>query len=153
MPTVTPHLVVAGAAKAIAFYEKAFGAEEIMRLEGPDGRMWHASVRIGGSPVMLVDEFPAIGTVGPLALKGSPVWIHLNVPDADAVVERAVEAGATVTMPVTDAFWGDRYGQIVDPFGHKWSVATHVRDMTAEEIKAAMPDMSGCGSKAETRKA
>jgi uncharacterized glyoxalase superfamily protein PhnB len=150
LPTVTPHLVVAGAAKAIAFYEKAFGAEEIMRLEGPDGSMWHASIRIGGSPVMLVDEFPAMGSVGPLTLKGSPVCIHLNVPDADAFVERAVAAGATVTMPVTDAFWGDRYGQIVDPFGHKWSVATHVRDMTVEEIKAAMPDMSGCGSGAQT---
>jgi uncharacterized glyoxalase superfamily protein PhnB len=99
---------------------------------------------------MLVDEFPAMGSVGPLTLKGSPVCIHLNVPDADAFVERAVAAGATVTMPVTDAFWGDRYGQIVDPFGHKWSVATHVRDMTVEEIKAAMPDMSGCGSGAQT---
>lgn len=153
MPTVTPHLIVAGAAKAIAFYKKAFAAEEIMRLEGPDGSMWHASIRIGGSPVMLVDEFPAMGTVGPLTLKGSPVCIHLNVPDADAFVARAAEAGATVTMPVTDAFWGDRYGQLVDPFGHKWSVSTHVRDMTPEEIKAAMPDPSGCGPEAQKQKA
>ena len=146
MPTVTPHLVVAGAAKAIGFYEKAFGAEEMMRLEGPDGSIWHASILIGGSPVMLVDEFPGMGSVGPKALKGSPVTIHLNVPDVDAFVARAVKAGAEVVMPVGDAFWGDRYGQIVDPFGHKWSVATHIKDMTVEEIKAAMPAMSECGS-------
>lgn len=145
MPTVTPHLVVAGAAKAIEFYEKAFGAEEITRLEGPGGTMWHACVVIGGSPVMLVDEMPEWGSLGPKALKGSPVTIHLNVPDADAFVERAVKAGATVAMPVGDAFWGDRYGQIIDPFGHKWSVATHIKDMTVEEIKAAMPAMSECG--------
>ncbi len=149
MPTVTPHLVVAGAAKAIEFYKKAFGAEEMMRLEGPDGTMWHASVLIGGSPVMLVDEFPDMGSVGPKALKGTPVTIHLNVPDADGLVERAVKAGATVLMPVGDAFWGDRYGIIQDPFGHKWSVATHVKDMTVEEIKAAMPTMSECGGEAE----
>jgi len=143
---VTPHLVVAGAAKAIEFYKKAFGAEEMMRLEGADGSMWHASIVIGGSPVMLVDEFPGMGSVGPKALKGTPVTIHLNVPDADGLVERAVKAGATVLMPVSDAFWGDRYGVIQDPFGHKWSVATHVKDLTVEEIKAAMPVMSGCGS-------
>lgn len=142
MPTVTPHLVIAGAAKAIEFYKKAFGAEEMMRLEGPDGNLWHASVLIGGSPVMLVDEFPGMGSVSPLALKGTPVTIHLNVLDADAWVERAVKAGATVLMPVDDAFWGDRYGIIQDPFGHKWSVASHVREMTVEEIKAAMLTMS-----------
>ncbi|MCC7252426.1 MAG: VOC family protein [Hyphomicrobium sp.] len=146
MPTVTPHLVCAGAAKAIDFYKKAFAAEEIMRLEGPDGSLWHASITIGGSPVMLVDEFPGMGSLGPKALKGTPVTIHLNVPDVDAFVERAVKAGATVVMPVGDAFWGDRYGQIEDPFGHRWSVATHVKDMTVEEIKAAMPAMSECGS-------
>ncbi|MBN8910871.1 MAG: VOC family protein [Rhizobiales bacterium] len=151
MPTVSPHLVVAGAAKAIEFYKKAFGAEEMMRLEGPDGTMWHASVLIGGSPVMLVDEFPGMGSVGPKTLKGTPVTIHLNVPDADGLVERAVKAGATVLMPVSDAFWGDRYGVIQDPFGHKWSVATHVKDMTVDEIKAAMPDMSGCGGEGEKK--
>lgn len=145
MPTVTPHLVVAGAAKAIEFYKKAFGAEEQMRLEGPDGSLWHACVSIGGSPVMLVDEFPDMGSLGPKALKGTPVTIHLNVPDVDSFVARAVKAGAEIVMPVDDAFWGDRYGQIVDPFGHKWSVATHIKDMTVEEIRAAMPDMSECG--------
>ena len=143
--TVTPHLVVAGAAKAIDFYKKAFGAEEVMRLEGPDGSMWHASVTIGDSAVMLVDEFPDMGSLGPKTLKGTPVSIHLNVPDVDASIERAVSAGATVLMPAADMFWGDRYGVIQDPFGHKWSVATHLRDMTVDEIKAAMPKMSECG--------
>lgn len=150
MPTVTPHLVCAGAARAIDFYKKAFGAEEVMRLEGPDGSLWHALLLIGGAPLMLVDEFPDMGSMGPKALKGSPVTIHLNVPDADAFVERAVKAGATVTMPLADAFWGDRYGQIEDPFGHRWSVATHIKDMTLEEIKAAMPAMSECGGAAKT---
>lgn len=135
--TVTPHLVCAGAAKAIEFYKKAFGAEEAMRFEGPDGRLWHGAVRIGDSTVMLVDEAPEWKSLGPKALKGSPVTIHLNVPDVDAVVARAVKAGAKVTMPVSDAFWGDRYGQLEDPFGHRWSVATHIRDMTQDEIKAA----------------
>jgi uncharacterized glyoxalase superfamily protein PhnB len=139
MPTVTPHLVVAGASKAIEFYKKAFGAEEMMRLEGPDGSMWHATILIGGSPVMLVDEFPGMGSLSPIALKGTPVTIHLNVPDADAAIKRAAKAGATVKMPVTDMFWGDRYGVVEDPFGHKWSIATHVKAMTVEEIKAAMP--------------
>ncbi len=139
MPTVTPHLVVAGAAKAIEFYKKAFGAEEMMRLQGPDGSMWHASVLIGDSVVMLVDEMPGMGSLGPKALKGTPVTIHLNVPDVDGSIERAVKAGAKVLMPAADMFWGDRYGVIQDPFGHKWSVATHIRDMTVDEIKAAMP--------------
>lgn len=147
--TVTPHLVCAGAAKAIDFYKKAFGAEEVMRLEGPDGSLWHACVTIGDSAVMLVDEMPQMGSLGPKALKASPVTIHLNVPDADAFVERAVKAGATVKMPVAEAFWGDRYGQIEDPFGHKWSVSTHVRDMTVDEIKAAMPKMSDCAGEGE----
>ena len=145
MPSVTPHLVCAGAAKAIEFYKKAFGAKELMRLEGPDGNMWHACVEIAGHPVMLVDEFPDMGSLGPKALKGTPVTIHLNVPDADAWAARAVAAGATLKMPVDDAFWGDRYGQVEDPFGHRWSIATHVRDMTLEEIKAAMPSFSDCG--------
>jgi PhnB protein len=138
MTTVTPHLVCAGAAEAIEFYKKAFGAEEMMRMPGPDGKLMHACVRIAGSPVFLVDEMPAYGSLGPKALKGSPVVIHLFVPDADAFAARAAAAGAKITMPVADMFWGDRYGQLEDPFGHRWSVATHVRDMTAEEMQAAM---------------
>jgi PhnB protein len=137
--TVTPHLVCANAAKAIDFYVKAFGAEEMMRLEGPDGSLWHASVRIGDSAVMLVDEMPGMGSLGPKALKGTTVTIHLNVPDADAAIKRAAKAGAKVLMPAADMFWGDRYGVIEDPFGHKWSIATHVRAMTVDQIKAAMP--------------
>jgi len=138
---VTPHLVCSSAADAIEFYRKAFGAEEVMRLEGPDGSMWHACVTIGGSAVMLVDEMPKMGSLGPKALKGTPVTIHLNVPDVDAVVDRAVAAGAKVLMQPADMFWGDRYGIVEDPFGHKWSVATHLRDMTVDEIKAAMSTM------------
>ena len=135
---LAPHLVCDGAADAIDFYKKAFGAEEMMRLPGPDGRLMHGAVKIRGCPVLLVDENPAYGLLSPKALKGTPVTMHLMVPDVDAFVARAVEAGATVTMPVTDMFWGDRYGVLKDPFGHSWSVATHLRDMTADEIQAAM---------------
>ncbi len=141
MHTVTPHLVCAGAADAIEFYKKAFGAVEMMRLPGPQGKLMHASVRIGDSIVMLVDEIPQCGALGPKSLKGSPVTIHLNVPDVDAIVADAVEAGAKITMPVADMFWGARYGQIEDPFGHRWSVATHIRDMSPEEIKKAAAQM------------
>ena len=137
MHTVTPHLVCAGAADAIEFYKKAFNAVELARLPGPQGKLLHAMVRIGDSPVMLVDEFPDWGSFGPNSLKGSPVTIHLSVEDVDAFVARAVGAGARITMPVADMFWGDRYGKLVDPFGHHWSVATHVRDMSAEEIRQA----------------
>ena len=142
MHSVTPHLVCAGAAKAIEFYKQAFGAEEGARLPGPDGRLVHASVKIGDSQVMLVDEMPEWGALGPKALKGSPVTIHIYVEDVDALVARAVKAGAKVTMPVAEQFWGDRYGKLEDPFGHHWSVATHVRDVTPEEMKKAMQQMS-----------
>ena len=142
MHSVTPHLVCAGAAKAIEFYKKAFGAEEGGRLPGPDGRLMHAMIRIGDSAVMLVDEMPEWGSLGPKALKGTPVTIHLYVEDADAFVARAAQAGAKVTMPVAEQFWGDRYGKVEDPFGHHWSVATHVRDVTPEEMKKAMQAMA-----------
>ena len=143
MHSVTPHLVCAGAAQAIEFYKKAFGALEEARLPGPNGRLMHAMVRIGGSAVMLVDEMPEWGALGPKALKGSPVTIHLYVEDADAFFARAVQAGAKVTMPLEDAFWGDRYGKLEDPFGHHWSVATHVRDVGAAEMQQALQKMSG----------
>lgn len=135
--TVTPHLVCAGAADAIDFYKKAFGATEIMRVPGPNGLLMHASVRIGDSMVMLVDEMKEWGALGPIARGGGSVTIHLTVPDVDAWFARAVAAGATPLMPVADMFWGDRYGIVVDPFGHAWSIATHIRDMTAEEVSAA----------------
>ena len=142
MHSVTPHLVCAGAADAIEFYKKAFGAEEGGRLPGPDGRLMHAAIRIGDSTVMLVDAMPEWGSLGPKALKGTPVTIHLYVEDADAFVARAAQAGAKVTMPVAEQFWGDRYGKVEDPFGHHWSVATHVRDVTPEEMKKAMQAMA-----------
>jgi len=146
MHTVTPHLVCAGAAEAIDFYKRAFGAEEMIRLPGPQGKLIHAAVRIGDSTIMLVDEMPEWGALGPTSLKGTPVTIHLFVADVDAFVAHAVKAGARVTMPVADMFWGDRYGQLEDPFGHRWSVATHLRDMTAEEIQQAMQKTGGCAS-------
>lgn len=141
MRTVTPHIVCDGAAKAIAFYKKAFDAEEVMRLDAPNGKLMHGCVRIGDSHVMLVDEDRDWCAFGPKMLKGSPVTIHLNVEDADAVVKRAVAAGAKVVMPVADMFWGDRYGVIEDPFGHRWSVATHVRDVSMDELKKAVASM------------
>jgi len=137
MHTVTPHLVCAGAAEAIEFYKKAFNATETSRLPGPNGRLMHASIRIGDSTVMLVDEMPEHGALGPKSLKGSPVTIHLYVDDVDAVAARAVRSGAKTTMPVTDMFWGDRYGQIEDPFGHRWSIATHICDK--KRCKACAP--------------
>ena len=141
MTAVTPHLVCARAADAIEFYKKAFGAVEESRLPGADGKLMHAAIRIGGAAIFLTDEMPEWGALGPKALKGSPVTIHLYVDDADAVVARAVKAGAKVTMPVADQFWGDRYGQLEDPFGHHWSVGTHVRDVSQKEMVAAMKKM------------
>ncbi len=141
MHSLTPHLVCAGAADAIAFYTKAFGAVELSRLPGPGGKLMHGAVKIGDSTLMLVDEMPEWGALGPKALKGSPVTIHLYVEDVDAAVAKAVAAGAKVTMPVADMFWGDRYGQIEDPFGHRWSIATHKRDVSSEEMREAMKKM------------
>jgi len=141
MRTVTPHLICAGAAEAIEFYKKAFGAVEVARLPGPDGKIMHAMIRIGDSDVMLVDEMPQWGALGPKALKGSAVTLHLYVEDADAFAARAVKAGATITMPLQDMFWGDRYGKVVDPFGHDWSIATHIREVTPEEMQNAMQAM------------
>ena len=141
MHTITPHLICAGASDAIAFYKKAFNATEQGRLPGPDGRLMHAALRIGDSALMLVDEMPEFGALGPKALKGSSVTIHLYVPDVDAAIAQAVAAGATLKMPAADMFWGDRYGQVEDPFGHKWSLATHTRDLTEAQIKEGMARM------------
>ena len=148
MHAVTPHLVCAGAADAIDFYKKAFNAEETSRLPGPDGKVMHASIRIGDSTVMLVDENPQWGMLGPKVLNGTPVTIHLYVNDADAFAAHAEKAGAKVTMPVADMFWGDRYGVLEDPFGHRWSVATHVRDVTPDEMQKAMKGMCPEGTTA-----
>ncbi|WP_424362909.1 VOC family protein [Methylocystis parvus] len=137
MHTLTPHIVCAGAAEAIDFYKKAFGATEFMRMPGPDGKLMHASLRIGDSMLMLVDEMPQWGALGPRALKGASVTLHLAVPNVDEVFAQAVAAGASVKMPVADMFWGDRYGLVIDPFGHEWAIATRIRDMTPEEMMAA----------------
>jgi len=148
MHTVTPHLVCAGAADAIAFYQKAFGAVELSRLPGPEGKLMHASIRIGDSVVMLTDEVPRWGSLGPKSLNGSPVVIHLYVEDADAVFNRAVAAGCKVTMPLMDAFWGDRYGKLLDPFGQEWSIGTHKEDLTpAEMAKRGAAAMAQFGKK------
>jgi len=141
--TVTPHLVCAGAGEAMDFYKNAFGAEELIRLHTPDGKLLHGCVRIGDSAVMLVDEMPNCGALGPNSLKGSPVTIHLFVEDVDAFVAKATAAGAKITMPVADMFWGDRYGVLEDPFGHRWSVATHIRDVGPEELQEAAGKMCG----------
>jgi PhnB protein len=143
MHTITPHLVCTGAAEAIEFYKKAFNAVEEVRLPGPQGKLMHAMVRIEGSAVMLVDEMPDWGTSSPKSLKGSPVTIHVYVADVDAFMKRAEGAGAKVKMPAQDMFWGDRYGVLEDPFGHLWSVATHLRDPSPEEIREAMRQMGG----------
>lgn len=142
MHSLTPYLICANAADAIAFYTKAFNAVEQVRLPGPGGKVMHASLKIGDSVLMLTDEWPEHRSFGPKTLNGSPVTIHLYVEDVDASFKQAVEAGATVTMPVSDMFWGDRYGQIQDPFGHNWSLATHKRDLTPEQIQQGMLDMN-----------
>lgn len=136
--SLTPHLVCKGALRAIDFYKAAFGAEEIFRLAGPDGTLIHASLRIGDSMLLLTDECPPMGAYGPHDLAGSPVTIHLSVPDVDASVARAVTAGAKSVMPVTEMFWGARYGVLKDPFGHSWSVSTQVKNLSHDEIRAGL---------------
>lgn len=138
---ITPHLVIDGASEAIEFYGRAFGARELYRMPfpSPDGRekLGHAELQIGDSRLFLADEFPDYGSVGPSG-GGSPVTIHLYVTDADAAFARAVEAGASVSMPLADMFWGDRYGKLIDPFGHHWSIAEHLEDLTPEQIQERM---------------
>ena len=138
MHTITPHLVCANCSEAMAFYKKAFGAEEISRTHMSNGKIGHAMMRIGDSPLFLADEFPDYGSHSPLSLKGSPVTIHLSVANVDQLWERAKAAGATVRMELADMFWGDRYGQLDDPFGHRWSLATHVRNVSPEELEEAI---------------
>jgi PhnB protein len=141
-PAVLPHLVVDDAAAAIDFYVKAFDGVELTRLPGPDGkRLIHAAVQINGTTVMLADDFPEMNDgkpSAPTALSGTPVTIHLVVKDVDTQFQRAVDAGATVVMPVEDQFWGDRYGVLRDPFGHQWSMGQPVREVSPEEMAKAM---------------
>jgi PhnB protein len=133
--TVTPHLVVRDAAQAIEFYKKAFGAKETVRMDGPGGKIGHAEIKIGDSHLFLADEMPEWGSKSPLMIGGTGTTIHLYVEDADAVFNRAVAAGAQIKMPLADQFWGDRYGKLMDPYGHEWSVATHLEDLSPAEMK------------------
>jgi len=132
--TVTPYLIINGAAAALEFYKKAFGAIELFRMDAPGGKIGHAEIKIGDSPIMLADEYPDMGYRGPKAIGGTPVSIMLYVEDVDAVFNRTVAAGAKVKQPVKDQFYGDRSGTLEDPFGHVWSIATHKEDLPPEEI-------------------
>ena len=133
--TVTPYLIIKGAAAAIEFYKKALGATELMRMPQPDGRIGHAELKIGDSHVMLADEFPEMNNRGPKTLGGSAVTIHLYVEDVDAVARKALAAGAKELTPVKDQFYGDRAGKLEDPFGHVWYISTHKEDLSPEEIQ------------------
>jgi PhnB protein len=132
---VTPYLVVQGAAQAIAFYQQAFGAREKMRMTGPDGKLGHAELQLGDSIVMLADEYPDWGALGPSSIGGTPVSLLLYVEDVDAVFARSLAAGAKELRPVKDQFYGDRSGLLEDPFGHRWSIASHIEDVSPEEIE------------------
>lgn len=133
--SITPYLILDDPASAIEFYKKAFGAQEILRLAGPDGKgVMHAELKIGDSMLMLSGEWPDYGTFSPKKLGNTPVSLHLYVQDADASFKRAVDAGCTVEMPPTDMFWGDRFAKVRDPYGHKWAMAAHMQEMTPEEI-------------------
>jgi PhnB protein len=133
--TATPYLIVKDAARAIEFYKKAFGATELMRMPGPDGKIGHAEIKIGDSPIMLADEVPGMGFRSPESLGGSPISILLYVEDVDVVFSEALAAGAKVQRPVADQFYGDRTGGVTDPFGHVWYIATHKEDVSPEEMK------------------
>jgi len=142
-PRVTPYLCIDGAAAAIDFYKKAFGATERMRMGGPEGKIGHAEIEIEGGLIMLADEYPDMEFRSPKALGGSPVTVHMYVADVDTFCRRAAAAGATVIRAVADQFYGDRSGQLKDPFGHTWSIATHVEDVSQEEMQKRMAKMGG----------
>jgi len=147
--SVTPYLIIKGAADAIEFYKKAFGATELFRFPAPDGKIGHAEIKIGDSPIMLADEFAEMGYKGPQALGGSPVSLMIYLEDVDTVFNRAVEAGASVKEAVQDKFYGDRTGTLTDPFGHVWHVSTHKEDVSMAEMeeraKQASAKASGGG--------
>jgi PhnB protein len=148
--TATPYLYIKDAARALEFYKRAFGATELMRLAGPGGRIGHAEIKIGDSPIMLADEFPEMGVRGPQSLGGSSVGILLYVEDVDAAADRAVAAGAKVMRPVKDQFYGDRSGTFVDPFGHHWTLATHKEDLSVEEVQKRFEGSMKPGAGAST---
>jgi PhnB protein len=135
---LSPYLIVKGAARALDFYQKAFGAKELFRLREPSGKIGHAELEIGGGRIMLAEEYPDFGALSPVTIGGSPVALHLYVEDVDAVVARATAAGATLLRPVQDEFFGDRTGMVTDPFGHKWHLATRKEDVSPEEMQTRM---------------
>jgi len=139
--SITPYLVIKGAAKAIDYYKSVFGATEVVRMNGPDGKVGHAELQIGDSRFMLADENPAMGNRSAETIGGSPVSLYVYLPDCDKIVERAVAAGAKILKPVQDQFYGDRSGFIQDPFGHLWGIATHVEDVSEDEMKIRMKKM------------
>jgi PhnB protein len=140
--SVTPYLTVNNAAQALEFYKRAFGAQEVVRMDGPDGKIGHAEIKIGDSMVMLGDEMPGMGNRSPQSLGGTTAGVMLYVENADAVFSQAVSAGAQVESPLADMFWGDRYGKLKDPFGHSWSVATHIEDVAPAEMSKRMKDFT-----------
>jgi PhnB protein len=142
-PRVIPYLHVDGARTAIDFYSSVLGAKERMSMPGPEGKVGHAELNIGESVIMLADEFPDMGVRGPKSVGGTPVTIHVYVEDVDATMDRAVKSGATVLRPVEDKFYGDRGGEFEDPFGHHWSIATHIEDLTPEQMQERMGQMPG----------
>jgi PhnB protein len=148
--TVTPHLSLKNAAKALEFYKEAFGAQILEKCDTPDGKIMHAVIQIGNSRLMIADEFPQCGITSPQSLKGSSALFHIYVEDVDAFFNKAIKAGGKVVMPIADAFWGDRYGQLSDPFGHYWSVATHKVDLTKEEINKAAEQLFAKPAKSKT---
>jgi PhnB protein len=143
--SVTPYLIISGAGDAIEFYKKAFGAKELFRFPAPDGKIGHAEIKVGDSPIMLADEYPDMGYKGPQSLGGSPVSLMIYVDDVDVVFNRAVDAGATVKEAVTDKFYDDRIGSLVDPFGHVWHVSTHKEDVSIEEMQRRAKAAHGGG--------
>jgi PhnB protein len=143
--TMTPHLCCRNASEAIEFYRKAFGAEILGHYKMPNGRTAHAALSIGGAQFYVNDEFPEDGGLSPLALNGTPVYVYLRVPDADAAFARAVDAGCQVESPLQNMFWGDRWGVVTDPYGHKWEIATPVRTVSTVELQQTLDNMSACG--------
>jgi PhnB protein len=139
--SVTPYLIVSGAAQALDFYKRAFGAEERMRMPGPDGKIMHAEIQIGDSIVMLADEFPEMGATSPQSLGGTPMGLCIYLENVDARFQQAVAAGAKIERPLQDQFYGDRSGTVIDPFGHKWTLASHIEDVEPEEMERRMAAM------------
>jgi PhnB protein len=146
--TLIPHLCCRNASEAVEFYQKAFGAEQRELFKSPDGRVMHGSLELDGVTFYVVDEMPEHGVLSPLGLEGSPVSLYLRVPDCDALYARAVAAGCTVRMPLQDMFWGDRYGMVTDPYGHKWEIASTLRNVSNKELEEVVSAMKVCGEPA-----